>query len=111
MKAEFTEKDPKFNLLKPDGVRGQAHSEVITQVLLNDGTWYAIAKGSFKFFKTAGDKAVPFVQFDTLDTDENGRHLRIEVFPASVCGIAYLAPLEGAVEYPDDADDGAQVAP
>jgi hypothetical protein len=104
MKAEFTEKDPKFNLLKPDGVRSQAHSEVITQVLLNDGNWYAIRPGSFKFYRTAGDKSVPFVQFDVLPApgSQQAAPLRIEVFPATISGIAYPMPDVEAEVVPND---------
>jgi hypothetical protein len=111
MKAETTDNDPKFNLLKPDGVRSQAHSEVISQVLLNDGIWYQIKEGSFKFFKTSGDKAVPFVQFklndEIVDADGTRRRHVIEVFPASVVGIAYTtveaeeaAPLADPEQWP-----------
>jgi len=94
MKAVPTNKMPKFNLLNPDGERPQTDAENITDVLLNDGHWYEIKRGSFKFYKT-GDKGVPFVQFDVTYTEQYspvaGR--RVEVFPASVCGIAYaVAP-------------------
>lgn len=90
MKSEFTEKDPKFNLLKPDGLRGQVHAEAVTDVLLNDGRWYRIVEGSFKFYRTSGDKAVPFVQFvtDAL-ANEYVAGKTVEVFPASVSGVAY----------------------
>lgn len=95
MKAESTEQTPAFNLLEPDGQRGQAHSKEISRVLLNDGKWYEIEPGSFKFYKTGA--GVPFVQFkvnggdfDCPDADD----YLIEVFPASVAGVAYPAPSE-----------------
>lgn len=97
MKAEFTEENPKFNLLQPDGIRSQAHSEVISNVLLTDGKWYLIELGSFKFYKTAGDKAVPFVQFKVIHSGfapgegaSPAAGKVVEVFPASVVGVAYL---------------------
>lgn len=92
MKAESTNKNPKFNLLKPDGVRSQAHSEAVTKVLLNDGRWYDIIPGSFKFYRTSSDKAVPFVQFKIDEVDDRLAGLEghtIEVFPATVAGLAY----------------------
>lgn len=96
MKVENTEKNPKFNLLSPDGTRAQVHSETISDVLLNDGHWYEIVPGSFKFYRTkppaAGAPAVPFVQFDVALTEHyhpvGGK--RVEVFPASVAGLAYV---------------------
>lgn len=93
MKVEHTDKQPKFNLMQPDGVRGQVHSEVISDVLLNDGHWYEIKPGSFKFYKTnqSSGVGVPFVQFDIAYTEQYrpvaGK--RVEVFPASICGLAY----------------------
>lgn len=98
MKAESTEEVPAFNIMKHDGIRPQAHNKVISRVLLTDGKWYAIVPGSFKFYKTSPDKAVPFVQFDYERKDDSvfmsGGSLppvltRVEVFPASVAGWAY----------------------
>ena|ERR1700751_4974550 len=92
MKAETSNDGPKFNLLQGDGVRPQAHSDVITQILLTDGQWYSIVPGSFKFYRTSGDHAVPFVQFDLNAQNEQGEMVRIEVFPATVAGWAYPTP-------------------
>lgn len=96
MKAEFTNKDPKFNLMNPDGIRSQVHSESVSDVLLTDGQWYRIEPGSFKFYKTSGDRAVPFIQFKVPPFNGATTHDKtlvagktIEVFPASVVGIAY----------------------
>lgn len=102
MKVEHTNKMPKFNLLQPDGVRPQTHSQNVSHVLLNDGHWYAIVPGSFKFYRTDATEGpgVPFVQFDIdndLDNDEMLVGKRVEVFPASVCGLAYT-PDEGNKE-------------
>ena len=102
MKAEFTQKNPKFNLMQADGIRSQTHSEDITNVLLTDGIWYLIEKGSFKFYKTSGDRAVPFIQFKVARgafDAERGVSVAgkiVEVFPASVVGVAYLDDLDNA---------------
>lgn len=96
MKAETSDVGPRFNLLQSEGVRGQAHTKEITQVLLTDGAWYAIEPGSFHFYRTGGDKAVPFVQFDLMPNASG--QLRVEVFPATVAGWAYPTP------------DGAEIA-
>ena len=99
MKAESTDETPAFNIMKHDGIRSQAHNKVISRVLLTDGKWYDIIPGSFKFYKTSPDKAVPFVQFDYERENQSafmkGGSLppvptRVEVFPASVAGWAYV---------------------
>lgn len=95
MKAESTDQAPAFNVLEPDGQRGQVHSKEITAVLLNDGRWYQIKPGSFKFYKTGS--GVPFVQFDSIEfnTELNREaSVRIEVFPATVAGVSYPVPGE-----------------
>lgn len=94
MKIETSEIGPKFNLLKPDGTRNQVHAEDVTHVLLSDTGWKRIIPGSFHFYKTAGDKPVPFVQFDTVADPCTGgidtnTHYRIEVFPTAIAGLAY----------------------
>ena len=98
MKVETTSKTPKFNLMQPDGIRSQADVEDIAFVLLNDGKWYKIIQGSFKFYRTeqsTKNPGVPFVQFDTtLEINESGGVVRMEVFPATVAGIAYSKPSE-----------------
>lgn len=90
MKAESTDQAPAFNVLEPDGQRGQVHPKEITAVLLNDGRWYQIKYGSFKFYKTGS--GVPFVQFKLsgieFDDSDTGDYL-VEVFPATVAGVAY----------------------
>ena len=86
MKIEESNGGPVFNLLKPDGVRDQASAADITMVLVSDAGWQPIIPGSFHFYKTKGDKPVPFVQFDVID---EGRKMRIEVFPTSISGVAY----------------------
>lgn len=87
MKIETSESGPKLNLLKPDGVREQTGSADVTMVLLDSAGWQPIIPGTFHFYKTAGDKPVPFVQFDVLD--ESGKKMRIEVFPTAIAGLAY----------------------
>ena len=99
MKAESTEEVPAFNIMKHDGIRSQAHNKTISRVLLTDGKWYDIIPGSFKFYKTSPDKAVPFVQFDyEREIDNRGTFIltRVEVFPASVAGWAYAVEDENA---------------
>lgn len=91
LKAEETEKSPKLNLLKPDGVRKQA-DEVITDILIA-GQWMPIVPGSFHFYVTndgkENRKSVPFIQFDVPDGIFGNRTKRVEVFPQTVGGYAY----------------------
>ena len=91
MKIETSESGPKLNLLKPDGIRNQANASEIDYVLLDTHGWVKIIPGSFHFFKTAGDKPVPFVQFDMLGspTGHSSGVYRVEVFPTAIAGLAY----------------------
>lgn len=92
MKIETSESGPKLNLLNPDGVRSQAHADDVTRVLLDGEGWVAIVPGSFHFYKTAGDKPVPFVQFDVPCDPVGGLSMkayRVEVFPTAIAGLAY----------------------
>lgn len=94
MNIEISESGPKLNLLKPDGTRDQASASDVTCVLLDGEGWVEITPGSFHFFKTAGDKPVPFVQFDVIGNPANStRHgrYRVEVFPTAIAGLAYPA--------------------
>lgn len=91
MNIETSESGPKLNLLKPDGVRNQASATDVTCVLLDGEGWVAVVPGSFHFYKTAGDKPVPFVQFDVIGNPAGsgmGKH-RVEVFPTAIAGLAY----------------------
>lgn len=94
MKIEESANGPKLNLLKPDGVRDQAGASDVTYVLLDTHGWVRVIPGSFHFFKTAGDKPVPFIQFDmTGSPDGNtGGVYRVEVFPTAIAGLAYARP-------------------
>lgn len=96
MKIETSESGPKLNLLNPDGVRSQAHADDVTRVLLDGEGWVAIVPGSFHFYKTAGDKPVPFVQFDVLydPAGTEKMYYRVEVFPTAIAGLAYERPEE-----------------
>lgn len=93
MKIETSESGPKLNLLKPDGVRNQASATDVTSVLLDGEGWVAVVPGSFHFYKTAGDKPVPFVQFDVIgnpaSTNPMAGKYRVEVFPTAIAGLAY----------------------
>lgn len=92
MNIETSESGPKLNLLKPDGVRSQTGSADVTSVLLDGEGWLSIVPGSFHFYKTAGDKPVPFVQFDVTGSPSSTadfRKHRIEVFPTAIAGLAY----------------------
>ena len=89
MKIEISESGPKLNLLKPDGVRNQASADNVDSVLLDGTGWVPIIPGTFHFYKTAGDKPVPFVQFDVID---NGKKIRVEVFPTAIAGLSYPCP-------------------
>jgi hypothetical protein len=98
MKIEESESGPKLNLLKPEGVRNQQSAQNVTHVLLDGLGWTQIVEGSFHFYKTAGDKPVPFVQFDVpesptgiADTDQ---HYRVEVFPTAIAGLSYPVPVD-----------------
>ena len=93
MKIETSESGPKLNLLKPDGVRDQASATEVTHVMV-EGFWRQIIPGSFHFYKTAGDKPVPFVQFDVVANPATGgvdpdNNYRVEVFPTAISGLAY----------------------
>lgn len=93
MKIETSTNGPKLNLLKPDGVRDQASASEVTCVLLDGEGWVSIVPGSFRFYKTAGDKPVPFVQFDIIGNPANGgialKKHRVEVFPTAIAGLSY----------------------
>ncbi len=95
MKIETSNNGPKLNLLKPDGVRDQAGATDVDYVLLDTHGWIKIIRGSFHFFKTSGDKPVPFVQFDTIGGHkwgDEGEVYRVEVFPTAIAGLAYPRP-------------------
>lgn len=96
MNIETSETGPKLNLLKPDGVRNQAGANDVEYVLLDTHGWVKIVSGSFHFYKTAGDKPVPFVQFDMIGSPNghNGGVYRVEVFPTAIAGLAYARPDE-----------------
>lgn len=92
MNIEISESGPKLNLLEPDGVRNQASAAEVEAVLLDGEGWTPIVPGSFHFYKTAGDKPVPFVQFDVIGNPSSGSphgKYRIEVFPTAIAGLAY----------------------
>lgn len=92
MNIETSESGPKLNLLKPDGVRNQASATDVTTVLLDGEGWVAVVPGSFHFYKTAGDKPVPFVQFDVIGDPASPSKMekyRVEVFPTAIAGLAY----------------------
>lgn len=115
MKADRTTKQPAFNLLKNDGQAPQADNQVITKVFMNNGTEFDVVPGSFKFYITAGDRPQPFVQFQTwlshtisVESSNNDKDLMVrnvnwklhtvEVFPASVAGVAFLTAEEDTNE-------------
>jgi len=93
VKIEESPNGPKLNLLKPEGTRNQAHAADVTCVLLADDGWLPIVPGTFHFYKTAGDKPVPFVQFDVIGNPgaawADSQKYRVEVFPTSIGGLAY----------------------
>lgn len=103
MNIETSESGPKLNLLKPDGVRNQTSGADVNAVLLADSGWVGIVPGSFHFYKTAGDKPVPFVQFDIKYNPANPNgfdRYRVEVFPTAIAGLAY------PVSESDEGDEG-----
>lgn len=92
MNIETSESGPKLNLLKPEAVRDQTSATDVACVLLDGEGWVNVVPGSFHFYKTAGDKPVPFVQFDVIGNPANpgviGKY-RVEVFPTAIAGLAY----------------------
>ena len=96
MKIEESADGPKLNLLKPEGVRNQQAAANVTHVLLDGLGWTKIIEGSFHFYKTAGDKPVPFVQFDVTEspTGIDGTRHRVEVFPTAIAGLSYPVPAD-----------------
>lgn len=94
MNIETSESGPKLNLLKPDGIRNQAGASDVDCVLLDTHGWVKVIPGSFHFYKTSGDKPVPFVQFDMIGDPANGGGsvYRVEVFPTAIAGLAYPRP-------------------
>lgn len=95
MNIEESVSGPKLNLLKPDGVRDQARADNVSVVLLDGEGWVNIIPSSFHFYKTSGDKPVPFVQFDVIGNPagilggHDDRTYRVEVFPTAIAGLAY----------------------
>ena len=93
MKIEESADGPKLNLLKPEGVRNQQSAANVTQWLLDGLGWTRILEGSFHFYKTAGDKPVPFVQFDVAESPtgiaDTNQHYRVEGFPTAIAGLSY----------------------
>lgn len=89
MKAEETNEKPALDLMNPILNEGQANAKVIKKVLLNDGEWYNVKSGTFKFYKT--HDSVPFIRFITVDViaDISKQEATIECFPATVAGWAY----------------------
>lgn len=113
MKSEHTDKAPRFNLLKPDGIRSQGRADDVTHVMLNNGITYPISSKTFKFYKVNSNTGVPYVTFVVHPAPEDDwgpavwmmRGKRLEVFPASITGIAYN-DIAGADD--DEDDDAAQ---
>ena len=111
MKAEHTEVPPRFNLLKSDGVRSQGRANDVTHIMLNNGITYPISPKTFKFYKVNSNTGVPYVTFVVHPSPEDEwgpavwvlRGKRLEVFPASITGIAYNED-----DDEDEADDAAQ---
>lgn len=92
MKIEVSDSGPKFNLLKPEGTRDQGSGTDVSHVLLDGLGWRKIIAGSFHFYKTAGEKPVPFVQFDVMNDPATGLatgRYRVEVFPTAIAGLCY----------------------
>lgn len=92
MKVETTDQPPKFDITKPNGIRSQTHAAEITKVLLDDGVWYNIEPGSFKFYKTS--QGVPFLTFKvpvfvgpTGGSPVSGK--TVELFPPRLVAVAY----------------------
>lgn len=98
MKAEDTDQAPHLNLETADGEHPQTRNELITKVLLSDGKWYDIIKGSFKYYryKLSSDRIIPYVQFKIPEQHEISpggmpytvAESTIQVFPATVAGWA-----------------------
>lgn len=88
MKIEDTKEKPAFDLMNPTLNEGMAHAKDIKMVLLNDGNWYWVEPGTFKFMKSTD--SVPFVRFqgDKMGTTKDNM-VTIECFPATVAGWAY----------------------
>jgi hypothetical protein len=95
MQAHETDKEPKFNATKPDGVQAQADDSGIIAILIG-GEWVPCVEGSFKYYVSIPnpekkDRQIPFIQFDIPNDPLYGvlAGTRAEVFPQSVGGYVY----------------------
>lgn len=91
MQVEDTEKDTKLNIMNFDGKKPQVDADKVSLVILTSGQVIPCIKGSFHFFVTKAERAMPFVQFDTnaIGNPNTDQVTRVEIFPTNMAGVGY----------------------